>query len=302
MSSDKDEVKRAFELWHAFKEEVLYRHRFNVKHEVLDHVQQVAEKCKVVIEEGKILYRARLFSADTTFLNYLKVFRSNNTPDIVPRIPMPHPTQYITSTEKSGFWGYNEKGSFVPEDNNVISDGRANPAYIKYLYTAEKPYTALVEVRPYLGSTVSVAEIRVNEPITIADFSYGGFGILDGFEQSLMYMIMDDFSTPSDSDKKSYIPCQYIAEFVKTLGVEGIKFNSSLHGAGRNVTIFNYEKCQPVGSKLYEIEDICFEAKCIAPEYTSNLMHPKLEVYKEKQFSDFIARLQNQKKENPDSQ
>jgi hypothetical protein len=106
------------------------------------------------------------------------------------------------------------------------------------------------------------------------------FGSLEGLERKLMFLIMEDFSTPTDSDKSSYIPCQYNAELIKAMGIEGIKFNSSLHGAGRNITIFNYEKCQPISSKLYKIEDICFEAKGIAPLNEEELVHHKLEPYK----------------------
>lgn len=42
------------------------------------------------------------------------------------------------------------------------------------------------------------------------------------------------------------------------------------------ITVFNYEKCQPISSKLYEIEDICFEAKGIAPLNEKALIHHKL--------------------------
>jgi hypothetical protein len=40
----------------------------------------------------------------------------------------------------TGYWGYIEKDedSFVPGSNDYISDGRAHPAFIKYLYTAEE--------------------------------------------------------------------------------------------------------------------------------------------------------------------
>jgi hypothetical protein len=105
-----------------------------------------------------------------------------------PHVPRPASYHPIMSRELSKFWGYNEKESFVPSDNNIVKDGRVNPAFIKYLYTAEDPYTALVEVRPYLGSKVSVAEIRVNETLTIADFSYSSIENLIGFEEYLMFL------------------------------------------------------------------------------------------------------------------
>ncbi len=287
MNLDRDYLIKANDIWSSFKEEVLYRNRFFINHEVLGYLKNMAEICRRTVEKETILYRARQYAGNDYFLYYLQ--NEDITTD----------ESYVTSAfkarkkqmQQTGFWGYNADESFVPSNNDLIADGRANPSFIKYLYTAEEPYTALVEVRPYLGSRVSVAEIRVNEQLIVTDFSYDSFGQLDGFEQSLMYLIMSDFSKPSDSDKKSYIPTQYVSEFIKTLGIDGIRFNSSLHGRGRNITIFNYQNCQPIGSKLYEIKDICFEAKGIGNE--ENLIHHKLEPYKMNQFDDIIKKFES---------
>jgi hypothetical protein len=247
----------------------------------------MAQICRKTIEKETILYRARQYTGDEYFLHYL-----HSTDETIEESFVTSALKArINQKQQTGFWGFNEKESYVPSNNNLIGDGRVNPSFIKYLYTAEEPYTALVEVRPYLGSKMSIAEIRVNSSLVVADFSYDSYGKLDGFEQSLMYMIMSDFSKPSDSDKKSYIPTQYVSEFIKTLGVDGIRFNSSLHDRGKNITIFNYENCQPIGSKLYEIEDICFEAKGIAPLNEKAFVHHKLEPYKIKQFDGFIKKL-----------
>ncbi len=105
----------------------------------------------------------------------------------------------------------------MPPNNDMVGDGRVNPFLIKYLYTAEDPYTALVEARPYLKSMVSIAEIKTNEPLLVADFSFESFGHFEkGFERDLLFLIMDDFSTPSNGEIKNYLPIQYITEFVKS--------------------------------------------------------------------------------------
>ncbi|KSU85157.1 RES domain-containing protein [Fictibacillus enclensis] len=294
MNHDRDLLMKAYEMWSGFKEEVLYKNRFIINHEVLDYIKKMAQICRKTIEKDTILYRARQFSGDEYFLYYLHNPDKTTEKGLVTSAYKAR----LNKNQQTGFWGFNGEESFVPPSNNLIGDGRANPSFIKYLYTAEEPYTALVEVRPYLGSKVSVAEIRVNEPLVVADFSYDShdsYKKLDSFEKNLMFMIMEDFSKPSDSDKRSYIPTQYVSEFIKSLGVEGIKFNSSLYRRGRNITIFNYEKCQPIGSKLYEIEDICFEAKGFAPSNQKALLHHKLEPYKMKQFEHFIKQLESMK-------
>jgi hypothetical protein len=293
MKIDRELLLKAYYLWASFKEEVLYKNRFIIKHEVLDYLKQIAEIYRKTIEKDTILYRARIYTGDDSFLHYLNT-KTDKTDE--ESFLNAYYKAGVNFKQTTGFWGYNEKDSYVPSNNELISDGRVNPSFIKYLYTAEEPYTALVEVRPYLGSKVSIAEVRVNEPLIVADFSYESFGKLDGLEKKLMLMIMDDFSKPSDSDRRSYIPTQYVSEFIKTLGVEGIRFNSSLHGRGRNITIFSYEKCQPIGSKLYEIEDICFEAKGIAPLNENALIHHKLEPYRMKNVDDFFKNFATMRK------
>lgn len=286
-----DEVLDAITLWLSFKHEVLYRNRFIVNHKVLEHLEHMAQNNTQQIDEGTILYRARIFNDDDLFLKYLDCEISDVGLDVADQLINARYKYDIESRKKSGFWGFNSEDSFIPPVNDSVNDGRTNPAFIKYLYTAEDPYTALVEVRPYLKSKVSVAEVKVNKPIKIADFSYAAFEHFEGLEQTLIYLIMRDFSIPSNSNQKDYIPTQYVAEYIKTLGLDGIKFNSSLHGRGRNITIFNYETCSAIGSKLYEVEDICYEAKGLAPKNEKDLAHWKLQPYKEKSQRELFLKL-----------
>lgn len=63
-------------------------------------------------------------------------------------------------------------------------------------------------------------------------------------------------------DVRDYILCQYISEFVKNIGFDGIAFRSSkviedrkFLKRDRNYTIFSYKKCKPMLSKLFFIYD-----------------------------------------------
>ena len=267
MSIDINELPFAYDLWSSFKEEIIYNNRFIKNHTVLDYLTKITEKSQTQIEKDTILYRARVFNRDDSLLS-----------NIISKFNAAKGQATIDSQKQNEFLGYDEKNSFVPSNSDLVGDGRANPSYIKYLYTAEEPYTALVEVRPYLDTEVSVAEIKVNESLKIADFTYERWGrIEDGVMKNLMFLIMSDLSKPSDSDKKSYIPTQYVAEYIKAIGMDGIKFNSSLYSRGRNVTIFNYDKCIAIASKLYKIKDICYEASAVAPKGEQGLIHWKLE-------------------------
>lgn len=260
-------LKQGFDLWYSFKHEILYKNRFIQNHPILDYVKIIAEKNKKSIEKNTILYRARIFDGDEPDLDEWGNFRADTI----------SAKADIERKKESGFWGYDEDGSFIPQDNSVVTEGRANPSLIKYLYTSESPYTALTEVRPYLGGNISVAEIKVTEEIKIADFSYiNDFYSFDSLEDMLMRIIMRNLSNPINTNKHEYIPTQYIAEYLKNLKYDGIKFNSSLHKGGYNITIFNYSKCKAVSSKLYKIKDICIDSECIAPLNKPALKHSKL--------------------------
>lgn len=180
--------------------------------------------------------------------------------------------------KEPNFFGYGKKDSFVPPAS-VTRDLRANYRYIPYLYAANHPYTALVEVRPRLGANVSVATIRTKQKITLLDFSLAS--IPSKMTEPKLNLFADLsmlFSKPvtSDDDIIDYIPTQYIAEYAKRLGYDGIAFRSSLtpeledqyliehRDLDRyNVVIFNYEKCEPIRSNVFNVTHSFIEAEQI---------------------------------------
>lgn len=173
--------------------------------------------------------------------------------------------------KEEGFYGFGKKDSFVPPAR-VTRDLRANYRYIPYLYCANDPYTALVEVRPRLGAQISVATIRANEELRLLDFTMASIpSRMSEAKQNLFADLSLLYSKPvtDDDDVLDYIPTQYIAEYAKNLGYDGIMFTSSLmpeiHEDVRtamstnslyskinfdrfNIVVFNYEKCEAIKS------------------------------------------------------
>ena len=170
--------------------------------------------------------------------------------------------------KENGFYGYGKSDSFVPPPN-VTRDLRANYRYIPYLYCANHPYTALVEVRPRLGANVSVATIVTNEELTLLDFTLKD--ILRRMTDPKLNLFADLsmlYSKPvtSDDDILDYIPTQFVAEYAKRLGYDGIAFRSSLtpeltdqdvHADQRldryNIVVFNYHKCEATASNVVNV-------------------------------------------------
>jgi hypothetical protein len=166
--------------------------------------------------------------------------------------------------KKEGFYGYDADKSFVPPAKHT-RDGRANYRYIPYLYCANHPYLAISEVRPRLGATVSIATITANEPLTLLDFTIQHKpSKMSEAKENLFADLSTLFSLPviNNDDIIEYIPTQFIAEYAKRAGYDGIAFSSSItpefhlyYHNRYNVVVFNYNKCEVKKSNLVSFEN-----------------------------------------------
>ena len=134
-------------------------------------------------------------------------------------------------------------------------------------------YIALAEVRPHIGAKVSIATIAVKEPLNLLDFTMQPpFPKMPEVKQGILEDLSELFSRPvaKNDEILDYIPTQFIAEYVKRLGYDGITFSSSVTPEFRknepdrhNVVVFNYEKCEAIKSNMFEVERTYVEAKQI---------------------------------------
>ena len=168
------------------------------------------------------------------------------------------------------FFGFDAAGSFVPP-KEYTSDMRANYRYIPYLYCTNHPYLAVVEVRPRLGAFISISTITVNEELTLLDFTNTNKpSRMTPAKENLFSDLSGLFSKPiaDEDDIKDYIPTQFIAEYAKNLGYDGIVYRSSLvpeinrAGLNRfNVVVFNYYKCEAIKSNVIRITNDYLEGE-----------------------------------------
>lgn len=250
-----DESEASFEarkLWYAFKNTIIYENRFFVKHQLLDILEEYMANNIINIESGEIYYRARIIDDNSINDHMIRKWLV---------APEQEKTKYLS--KDNPFKGLTKEASFVPPKGIDVSEGRANPKYVKYLYVAESPTTAIFEVRPFIFDAVNIAKIQVNEQLKIANIAVN----IDlssnkdaTMEMYVMGMIQRAFSKPTNNTD-DYIPTQIIAEYIKSLGYDGIRFNSSIYSGGVNLTIFNYEKCEAVSSQDFRIEDIKLTAR-----------------------------------------
>jgi len=149
---------------------------------------------------------------------------------------------------------------------NVASEGRANPKGIPYLYVAEDDKTAMSEVRPSLGEIISVGEFNPTKELNIIDFSVhkGKFYVVDPSQMEIneaVWSHMDKaFSIPvrNNDFNSDYVPTQVIAEFIKSLGYDGIAYKSSL-AEGKNITLFDLESATILERNIFKLSKINYK-------------------------------------------
>lgn len=158
-------------------------------------------------------------------------------------------------------------------------EGRANPKGIPYLYLATDRETAMAEVRPWLGSFVSVGQLKTLNDLVLIDCSVEHKrGRLYFYlkepddpkekEVAVWAEIDRSFSepvTPNDN-VADYVPTQIIAELFKNNGYDGIVYKSLL-GEGMNVVLFDLNTAELINCFLFEVKTISFEFRETANPY-----------------------------------
>ena len=151
--------------------------------------------------------------------------------------------------------------------NDRSPEGRVNPKGIPYLYLADNKETAMSEVRPWIGSIISIGQFKVLKDILIVDCSLDHQGFVFHFKEpddnkknkAVWSDIGSHFSTPvSPSDETAdYVPSQVLAELFKNNGYDGVAYHSSL-GSGMNIALFNVDLAKLVNCSIYKVKSLSY--------------------------------------------
>lgn len=233
----------SFKSWESYnvfsskvRNECRYIHDINVK-EFLSNVIETSKKRETFFEKGSIFWRAQL---------------GNSWHDVeeISGVPTPFPPARMKP---------------IPY---TATEGRANPKGIPYLYLSNNKETAMSEVRPWLGSNISVGQFQALKELHLINCSVprskGSFYYLeepDPKERELLVWAHIDnaFSQPVDRNDTSsdYVPTQIIAELFKSEGFDGVVYKSALSD-GFNIALFNIDTARMLNCFLYETREIKF--------------------------------------------
>jgi hypothetical protein len=207
------EAARLYE-WEKLREELMYHNRFFPEANIdLKRLESLLSPLTVDAEEfPRTWYRARIQAGDKPF-------------------------------------GIAEMGA---PSKRIASHGRANPAGIPYLYLASTHTTAISEIRPQTGEMACVADFTTRANLKLVDlrnprkmvspFLLEDAADIERMRSDLPFLerLGDELTRPvlPQAAAIDYTPSQYLCEFIKKCGYEGVIYRSSV-GEGINLALFD---------------------------------------------------------------
>ena len=284
-------------LWKDFQKDIKHNSRFFPKSELLEKVDSVSVYASVELSSGTVLYRAREYKSDNYLENKEVVTIYKKLNELFPNMKlelediesesatniislalggdmgkMQELCEKITETEEKEkpFWGFDEENCDAPPKKSAVA-GRANSAGISFLYVASDEKTAIMEMRPQIGQYFNVCKIEIRRNILIFDFTYTT-NELKGTESTKsgdLYAISKEFSYPNYGNPEDYLPTQYLCEYLRQKGFDGIRYKSSVSPEGTNLIIFDTSSADKpykiLESRIFEVENLDIKFEQIIP-------------------------------------
>ncbi len=146
-------------------------------------------------------------------------------------------------------------GEMGAPPNRVTSHGRANPPGIPYLYLGSEEETAISEIRPHTGEIVCVADFTLPRDLRLVDlrnprrlispFLFGDEDQIASIRNDIPFIerLGQELTRPvlPQGAAIDYVPSQYLCEFIKKSGYDGVIYSSSV-SHGMNLALFDPNK------------------------------------------------------------
>lgn len=194
----------------------------------------------------ELMYHNRYFPEKTIDLDRLEALLSPLTLDADEL-----PTQWYRARIRSGDTTYTVDQMGAPP-KRIASHGRANPAGIPYLYLGSVPKTAISEIRPHTGEIACVADFTTPAALKLVDlrnprkmvspFLLADADDIGRMRNDLPFLerLGNELTRPviPQSAAIDYTPSQYLCEFIKKCGYQGVIYSSSVSD-GMNLALFD---------------------------------------------------------------
>lgn len=171
------------------------------------------------------------------------------------------------ATETAGY----KKDEMGSPPLGMATQGRANPDGISVLYVGSSEETILKEVRATTFDYVTIGTFYPKKELEVVNLS--GLAKMSPFiftnevdikkyyvNRLVFQDMVKDFARPlrrSDSPRE-YLSTQYISEFIKSEGYQGVRYDSTLNQGGWNLAVFDQELLECKNVQTYEITEIAY--------------------------------------------
>lgn len=155
---------------------------------------------------------------------------------------------------KHGFYGFSAAKSGIPP-KKFRKDQRLSTKNDRYLYLAMDEATAIYEMRPAKNQIYSVAKGTLNQPAKLADLQdVSKYEDIADFELGNLISKISEPNT--DNDLAFYRITQRLSHYIKSQGLDGIVYNSSIRQDGINVLLFNPKSVKFTETSVISIDSI----------------------------------------------
>lgn len=216
----------------------------------------------------ELMYHNRFFPEANIDLKRLELLLSQLTldPDEVPRL-------WYRARIQTGETPFAMDEMGTPP-KRIASHGRANPAGIPYLYLGSTQTAAISEIRPHTGEIASVADFRTADNLKLVDLRnprkmVSPFLLEDAADIARMRSDLpflerlgDELTMPvvPQAAAIDYTPSQYLCEFIKKCGYDGVIYRSSV-GGGINLALFDPARAESGTVNRYRVARVSVEVE-----------------------------------------
>lgn len=155
--------------------------------------------------------------------------------------------------------------------DNKAKGGRVNPTGISILYLADSIETTLYEIRAGVYDLVSVGQFELLRDIKVINLANIDcispfIGIDYGFDFTQyamniehLRMIAQEIAKPlRNGNVLDYLPTQYISDFIRSKGYDGIEYRSTMSKKGTNLAVFDPSVFNCTDTSTYNVQSISY--------------------------------------------
>lgn len=219
--------------WDVFKKYLRNENRFHSKYINLEILESILKETEIIIPAGTKFYRARV----------------------------------------SDKRGYSRNQMWAPPDD-VASPGRVNSKGQSCLYLCSHKKTTVKEIRAHAFDYVTIATFKLKRNVRALDLSSivhsspfytENDKVAYLVNESTLRQIQNDMAKPMsrlDSDL-DYLPTQYIGDFAKFLGYDGVKYFSTFDKTSYNVALYDSSACKCTYHRNFLIGDLEYKISAV---------------------------------------